>query len=188
MAAAGPLFDQLSLRGLHIPSAASLKATIEDRKIMGKHVGYNEFPDDRHVTLLGFMKKTWLKRVARKLIAEFPGGFPSDHNIYASLMKIPAGAAEQEVHADGDDGEGNAGARFWTLFIPLTNHRMQGTTAFVVNGRIVLPPRGCSNYMFDSTVLHYGQANRSNRDRYVLMLNVGSKDSFWQHFDTPVSV
>ena len=186
---AGPLFDPLSLKGLHIPSAASLKATIEDRKVMGKYVGYTHFPDDRDVIHLGFTKKMWLKRVARKIVAEFPGGFPSDHHIYASLLKIPPGAAEQEVHEDGDDGKGNLETtRFWTFFIPLTTHRMQGTTAFVVNGRTVLPPRGCSNYMFDSTVLHYGQANRSNQERYVLMLNVGWKDSFWQHFDTPVSV
>ncbi len=179
-----PHFNLLSLKGLHIPSAASLTSAIEQRRAMGLYVRYSRFPDDRDVTHLGFMQKAaWLKRIARKVVSEFPGGFPPDHNIFASLLKVPPGAAEQELHGDSETVK----PLFWSLFIPLTHHRMQGTTAFfVVNGKTVLPPRGCSNYLFDSAVLHYGQANRSNQARYVLMLNIVALH--WKHFDTPVSV
>ena len=174
MASSGPLFNVFSLRGVRIPSAASLELAVENRKLTGGYVRRSEFLDDRQVSHLGFMQAAWLKRVAKKIAKEFPGGFPPDHKIYAYLLKIPPGAAEQEVHADGDE---TMYARFWSIFIPLTNHRMQGTTAFIVNGRTVLPPRGCSNYLFDSTVFHYGQANHSNQARFVLMLKVAPAES-----------
>lgn len=183
--AAAPQFNLLSLQGLHIPSVAGLKSSIEKRRATGAYMRRSFFPDDRNVTHLGFLiHKEWMKRIARKLVAGFPDGFPSEHNIYVSLLEIPPGAEEQEVHADGDTSSEQP--RSWSFFIPLTNHRMQGTTVFIVNGKRVLPPRGCSNYLFDSTVLHYGQANRSNQTRCVLMFNVGHKNSNWRYFDAPV--
>jgi hypothetical protein len=111
----------------------------------------------------------WLKRIAMRVKREFPGGFPPGYAVYAALFGARPGAEEQEVHADGPGDR----RMFWNIFVPLTFHAAQGTTVFP--GGVRPSPR-CRNYMFDSTVLHHGEANRSGRSRWALLLTVASAD------------
>ena len=152
----------------------SVPASIRRYRERGGYIERTGFPDDRDALEFGRLQPKWLKRVARRVKREWPGGFPPEHSIYAALLEIAPGADEQEVHADGIEAQ----PVFWTVFVPLTFHRDQGTTVFAGGAR---PPPRCWNYMFDSTVEHFGQANRSGAVRRVLMLTVASDRSFWSH-------
>ena len=157
-----------------VPPVERVVASIERFEDEGGPIHRTWFPYERAVTEFGKFQPNWLKRIAQRIKRGFPGGFPSDHSIYAALLEIPPGADEQEVHADG------LGAQpvFWNIFVPLTFHRNQGTTVFAGGAR---PPPRCRNYMFDSVVEHHGQANRSGESRWVLMFTVASDRSFWTH-------
>ena len=166
--------NALSVSRIDVPPVPRVLASIDRFEAAGGPIHRTCFNEEREVTEFGRFQPRWLKRVARRVKREWPGGFPADHSIYAALLGIPPGADEQEVHADGS----GAHPVFWTVLVPLTFHRHQGTTVFAGGAR---PPPRCWNYMFDSTVEHFGQANRSGAVRRVLMLTVASDRSFWSH-------
>jgi hypothetical protein len=169
------LCNAFSISHINVPPVERVRACIERFREKGGYVCLIGFPEEREVTEFGRFQPQWLKRVARRVKREFPGGFPSDHSIYAALLEITPTAEEQEVHADGIESQ----PLFWTIFVPLTFHQNQGTTVFA--GGAKKPPRCCRNYMFDSVVQHYGEANRSGESRWVLMLTVASNKSSWSH-------
>jgi hypothetical protein len=169
------LCNAFSISHTDVPPVQRVRASIERFKEKGGHICRTGFPEGREVTEFGRFQPQWLKRVARRVKREFPrGGFPSDHSIYAAILEITPGAGEQEAHADGIESQ----PPFWTIFVPLTFHRNQGTTVFADGAK---PPPRCRNYMFDSAVQHYGEANRCRESRWVLMLTVASDKSLWGH-------
>ena len=165
------LFDHFSFSSMGVPSSARIKSAIQDFKEAGGYIETTEWLEDRHVTYFKNFQPQWLRSMAHKIRVEFPGGFPVDHAIHAALLEVKAGAEEQEMHSDGV-----IGSLFWNIFVPLTrNFQAQGTTVFV-NG--TKSSHWCRNYMFDSNVLHYGQANCSRNPRYVLLFIIGIIDAF----------
>ena len=175
------VINPFSFSSADVPPVAKILDSVWVYKALGGYIGGDEFPDDRHVLHLNSYQPRWLKRVALKIKKEFPGGFPPNYAIFATLLKIAVGADEQEEHADS----GNPDLLFWNVFIPLTHHKEQGSTVF--KGGIV-PSRMCRNYLFDSNIKHYGQANKSSKPRWVLMLVVAANDSFWAEAHTPVAL
>ena len=170
-AVAPRLFDHFSFSSLGVPSVARVKSAMDEYKEAGGFMETTEWLDDRYVTILKDFQPQWLKSMVRKIRMEFPGGFPDDHFIHALLLEVKPGAGEQKMHSDGGEG-----SLFWNIIVPLScTNEMQGTTVFE-NG--TKPSRWCRNYMFDSNVLHYGQANRSRKSRYALLFIV-STTSYW---------
>lgn len=177
MALKSPLFDAFSFSHRHVPSIERLLASIRRHEEFGHYIYRTGFQRDRDTISLGSFQPCWLKRIARKVKWEFPGGFPPDHAVYAHLFQIHPGAEEQEMHADGFDAASGE-PLFWNIFVPLTFHATQGTTVFPQGVR---PSPHCMNYLFDSAVLHHGQANHSTHCRWVLMLVVAHVRSNWQY-------
>jgi hypothetical protein len=173
-----PIFNAFSFSHESVPSVERLIDSIRLHQEAGDCVHSTVFQNDRDFIELRSFQPCWLKRIARKVKWEFPGGFPTDHAVYAQLLQVYPGSEEQEMHADGSDDP-----MFWSIFVPLTFHTDQGTTVF---SQGVHPLPHCKNYMFDSTVLHYGQANNGNQCRWVLMLVVAPVHSY--HHATCVDV
>ena len=171
-----PLFNHFSFRDTDVPPVPKLKSDIrmfrETRRFEVTDYIREDgwFDDDRRVTYLGSFQPQWLKRLANKIRREFPGGLPVNHEIYAVLLEIAAGAAKQKLHKDSENP-----TPFWSIFVPLTRHKAQGTTAF--HGGIYPSPK-CKNYLFDSNTMHYGQANRSQHTRCVLVFMIGPAELF----------
>ena len=175
------VINPFSFSSANVPPVAKIRSSIQRYKEEGGYIGEDGFPNDRDVLHLNAFRPQWLKRVALKIKKEFPGGFPSNYSIYATLLRIAAGADEQEEHSDS----GNPDELFWNVFIPLTHHKGQGTTVFKGGIR---PQHRCRNYLFDSNILHYGQANTSSKPRWVLMFIVAGNHSHWAAAHTPVSL
>jgi hypothetical protein len=164
------LFNHFSFSDADVPSVPKLKEDIRRFKETS-YIWESGWQDDRDITYLGNFQPRWLKRLANKIRQEFPGGgVPVSHGIYAVLLEIPAGAEKQKLHKDSENP-----TPFWSIFVPLTRHKAQGTTAF--HGGIY-PSHKCRNYAFSSDTLHYGQANRSPHTRCVLVFMVGPAELF----------
>jgi hypothetical protein len=163
------LFNHFSFSDANVPSVQKLKSDIRQFKETN-YIRESGWQDDRDVTYLGSFQPRWLKRLANKIRREFPGGLPVNHGIFAVLLEIPARAAKQKLHKDSENP-----TPFWSIFVPLTRHKAQGTTAF--DGGIY-PSHKCKNYAFSSDTLHYGQANRSQYTRCVLVFMVGPVELF----------
>jgi hypothetical protein len=176
------VINPFSFSSAKVPPVARIMESIWSYRETGKgNIEEDEFPNDRDVLHLNSYQPQWLKRIALKIRKEFPGGFPPNHAIFATLLRIAVGADEQEEHTDS----GNPDLLSWNVFIPLTHHKEQGSTVF--KGGII-PSRMCRNYLFDSNIKHYGQANKSSKPRWVLVFVVETKDSFWAETRTPVAL
>ena len=175
------MINPFSVSSANAPPVAKILESVSVFKELGGHIGKDGFPDDREFLYLNLYQPRWLKRVALKIKKEFPGGFPSNHAIFATLLKIAVGADDQAEHTDSK----NPDVFFWSVFIPLTHHKEQGSTVFK-GGNV--PSRMCRNYLFDSNVMHYGQANKSSKPRWVLVFVVASSDSSWVQYHTPMSL
>ena len=165
------LFNHFSFRDADVPDISSLLSEIKRFKEweLENYIQEGEWEEDRYVIYLGRFQPRWLKRMVQTIRDEFPGGVPSGYEIYAALLEVRPGAARQNLHADGELEV------FWNLFVPLTRHCAQGTTAFEGG---IYPSYRCKNYLFDSRIMHYGQANNSAHTRYVLMFMIGLAETF----------
>ena len=172
-----PHFNIFSFSHNDIPSPEQIKEEIDDFVEDVGHVSISGSPIEGRVNIdFDTFRPEWLKKIARKIMAEFPGGFPHDYCINAALVEVWSGSERQPMHQDGSERQP---WKSWQLFIPLTDHRAQGTTIF---GNGLGPPRGCRNYIFDDQTWHYGDSNRSQFIRYVLIFVIGHKDHFTGHF------
>jgi hypothetical protein len=168
------LFNHFSFSKEDIPSPDEILSEFMEFEFNGGCISKNGLvSDDRVVMDFGYYRPEYLVKIARRIVAEFPEVIPSNYAICASLLRVMPGSEEQEMHQDSPYG-----SKYWHLFIPLTQHRGQGTTAF--SGGL-LPPRGCKNYMFDGREFHYGQSNRSKEERAVLVFAICDQGYYTGH-------